>query len=155
MSRLTTLAAFLTFTLVASTAFAHCQVPCGIYDDGARVAQMREDAETITKAIGKITQLAGQHDATAFNQAARWVNTKEEHASRIITTVSEYFLTQKVKAPKAGDPKASAHYHQLLADHHAVMKAAMTTKQTVSPAAAHALMKAIDGLADHYTSEKP
>lgn len=155
MSRLTTAAAFLTVTLAASAAFAHCQVPCGIYDDGARIAQMHEDASTIAKAVGQIHQLAGKHDPTAFNQAARWVNTKEEHASRIISTVSEYFLTQKVKLPNASDPKAVAHYHQVLADHHAVMKAAMKTKQTVDPAAAQVLSEAIDELAHHYTSEKP
>ena len=155
MSRFTTAAAFLTFTLAASAAFAHCQVPCGIYDDGARFTQMREDAATIEKAVGKIHELSGKHDATAFNQASRWVSTKEDHASRIITTVAEYFLTQKVKPPSGSDPKAVAHYHQVLADHHAVMKAAMKTKQTVAPAAVVALKAAIDELADHYTSKKP
>ena len=69
--------------------------------------------------------------------------------------MSEYFLTQKVKAPKARDPKARAHYHQMLADHHAVMKAAMKTKQTVDPVAVQALSAAIEELAHHYTSEKP
>ena len=31
-------------------------------------------------------------------QATRWVMTKEEHASKIITTVADYMLAQRVKA---------------------------------------------------------
>ena len=30
---------------------AHCQVPCGIYDDHARVEAMAEDAATVIKAV--------------------------------------------------------------------------------------------------------
>ena len=50
MSRTKIAAAFLFASFAASAAFAHCQVPCGIYDDGARIAQMKEDAATIEKA---------------------------------------------------------------------------------------------------------
>ena len=41
-------------------------------------------------------------------------------------------------------------YLKSLADHHAVMRAAMKTKQTVDPAAAEALEAAIKNLAEHY-----
>lgn len=34
---------------VPQFSFAHCQVPCGIYDDHARVAAMLEDAATVEK----------------------------------------------------------------------------------------------------------
>ena len=37
--------------------FAHCQVPCGIYDDDLRVRQMFEDLTTIDKAIDEIQSL--------------------------------------------------------------------------------------------------
>ena len=69
--------------------------------------------------------------------------------------MAEYFLTQKVKPPQDSSKKALAHYHEMLADHHAVMRAAMKTKQTVDPAAVDALAAAIDALADHYTQEEP
>ena len=128
---------------------AHCQVPCGIYDDHARVARLREDATTIAKAIAQISDLAGQHDSQALNQATRWIVTKEEHASHIIEVVSEYFLTQKVK-PVAAGAEGYAAYLKKLADHHAVMVAAMKTKQDAAPATAAALNKAIDALATHY-----
>ena len=38
------------FIAGSGDAFAHCQMPCGIYDDDARIQQMREDAVTIRKA---------------------------------------------------------------------------------------------------------
>ncbi len=128
---------------------AHCQVPCGIYDDSARITRLREDAATIAKAITQIQELAGKHEAQAFNQAARWVSTKEAHASHIIEVVSEYFLAQKVK-PVATAASGRDAYLEKLADHHAVMVAAMKTKQQANPASVDALVQAIDALARHY-----
>jgi nickel superoxide dismutase len=130
-------------------AAAHCQVPCGIYDDAARIHELEEDASTITKAINKIRELSGKHDSQAFNQAVRWVTTKDAHASHIITTVAEYFLAQKVKTVGAGEELHNA-YLASLADHHAVIKAAMKTKQRADLEAAKALDQAIAKLATHY-----
>lgn len=142
------------FGIVASqpsVSRAHCQVPCGIYDDAARIERLREDATTISKAIKNINELAGKHSGTALNQAVRWVTTKEDHASHIIDVVSEYFLTQKVKPVAAGAEGYEA-YLKTLADHHAVMLAAMKTKQAADPATVEALNKAIDKLATHFES---
>ncbi|MFT5234211.1 MAG: nickel superoxide dismutase [Candidatus Krumholzibacteriia bacterium] len=33
----------------SSQAYAHCQIPCGIYNDHARVQQMLEDVATVEK----------------------------------------------------------------------------------------------------------
>ena len=85
----------------------------------------------------------------AFNQAARWVATKEAHASDIIQIVAEYFLTQKVK-PVAPGAEGYDAYLRMLADHHAVMVAAMKTKQSADSATVAKLNKAIDTLAVHY-----
>lgn len=135
--RLTLLALFL---LAPATAAAHCQVPCGIYDDHARVDRMLEDVMTIEKAVKKIRELAGKDDPQSVNQTVRWITTKEQHASRIIETISTYFLTQKIKLPSGGDAKA---YQEKLAAHHAVMVKAMKTKQTVDPAAVTELRDAV------------
>jgi nickel superoxide dismutase len=132
---------------------AHCQVPCGIYDDAARIARLREDATTIGKAVTNIRQLAGSHDAQGQNQLVRWINTKEDHASHVIAVVSEYFLTQKVK-PVAPDADGYGAYLKKLADHHAVMVAAMKCKQNADPKKVHELEHAIDALAKHYVAEK-
>ena len=131
------------------TASAHCQVPCGIYDDQSRIARLREDATTIAKAIDQINALVGKHDAKSMNQAVRWISTKEEHASHIITVVAEYFLTQKVKTVSSGDGAHDA-YLKKLADHHAVMVAAMKTKQNADASYVSHLRSAIDALAAHY-----
>ncbi len=128
---------------------AHCQVPCGIYNDHGRIDAMLEDVTTITKAIIQINELSQQHNALSFNQAARWVSTKEQHASHIITTVAEYFLTQKVKAVPANDAGYQK-YLQSLALHHRVMRAAMKTKQTVDPESAAALRVAVEELGKLY-----
>jgi nickel superoxide dismutase len=143
------LAAGIMLVLSSRSANAHCQVPCGIYDDAARLARMKEDATTIAKAIDNIRTLSGEHGAKSINQVVRWVTTKEDHASHIIQVVSEYFLTQKVKPVEAGAEGHDA-YLKSLADHHAVMVAAMKCKQDADPATVDALNKAIDALAAHY-----
>lgn len=137
---------------VAPRVQAHCQVPCGIYDDQARVDQMNEDVETIRKAMSQMAELAGKSDAQSMNQLVRWITTKEQHASNIITIVSEYFLTQKL-APVT--PEAEGHdiYLRKLADHHAVLRAAMKVKQNADPAFADTLHEALHDLARHYAIE--
>ena len=149
MKKILGLTALALLAFGAREAAAHCQVPCGIYDDAARIHQLKEDASTITKAIQKIQELSGKHDSQAFNQAARWVATKDVHASHIITTVAEYFLTQKVKAVASGGEQYEA-YLANLADHHAVLRAAMKTKQRASRDSAKELDEAIAQLATRY-----
>ena len=149
MRKLIALAAVMAAVSAAPEARAHCQVPCGIYDDPARITAMREDAATIAKAIQHVMDLAGNADAQSLNQAARWISTKEAHASNIISVVAEYFLTQKVKAV-AADAEGYDAYLAKLADHHAVMRAAMATKQKADLEAASNLDAAIEKLAAHY-----
>lgn len=136
----------------ASDLEAHCQVPCGIYDDGARVAELREDARTIGKAIAKIGELAGKQDAQSANQLTRWVNNKEKHAANIIEVVAEYFLAQRIK-PVAEGADGYAAYLTKLGDHHAVIVAAMKTKQKADGGAVDALNAALDVLGSHYGND--
>lgn len=130
-------------------ASAHCQIPCGIFDDAARIARLNEDATTIAKAVGQIRLHAGKHATQAVNQATRWIATKEDHASHIIEVVSEYFLAQRVTPEPHGTSGRDA-YLQKLADHHAVMVAAMKTKQHVDASYVNNLRSAITQLATHY-----
>lgn len=145
------------WTIQVQRAEAHCQVPCGIYDDDARIAMLREDAVTIAKAIDNVNQLAGKTDAQSLNQATRWIMTKEDHATHIIDVVSAYFLTQKVK-PVAPGAEGYDAYLKMLGDHHMVMVCAMKTKQSADPKTVGELNAAIDRLAAHYmpkaTAEK-
>ena len=45
-----------------SVILAHCQVPCGIYDDALRIIQIKEDFQTIDKSISKINVLSKASD---------------------------------------------------------------------------------------------
>ncbi len=142
-------AASMFLTAIRPVAVAHCQVPCGIYDDHARITAMLEDTTTIAKAMDQINELAGKQDAQSFNQATRWVITKEQHAERIQTTIAQYYMAQRVKAAQPG-ADAYDSYLQKLAAHHAVIVAAMKAKQTVDPKAAVALRKAIEAISAYY-----
>lgn len=129
--------------LTPAAAHAHCQIPCGIYDDNARVASMLEDAATVRKAADLIAALAAKTDPQSRNQLVRWVANKESHAQKIIATISDYFLTQRVKP-------AQADYAERLRKHHAVIVAAMRAKQSAGAKAADALKSAIEALAPYY-----
>lgn len=122
---------------------AHCEVPCGIYDDSARVTAMLEDCATIEKATLKMAELAGKTDAQSQNQMVRWVTNKEDHAQKIISTISDYFLTQRVKASQAD-------YTQRLVKHHRVIVAAMKAKQNADGKYATELKAAIQALTAYY-----
>ncbi len=123
--------------------YNHCQIPCGIYDDHARVQSMLEDAETVTKSIKMMNQLAGKSDPQSQNQMIRWVMNKEEHAQKVISTICDYFLTQRVK-PDQDD------YSERLIKHHAVIVAAMKAKQHAGEEYAESLRKSIEALHPYY-----
>ncbi len=129
--------------LLPTLGLTHCQVPCGIYDDAARVKGMLEDAATVLKTTKLIAELAGKTDAQSQNQMVRWVVNKEQHAQKIIATISDYFLTQRVK-PGQED------YMERLAKHHAVIIAAMKAKQNADLKYAQALQDSIKALRSYY-----
>jgi len=140
--------AFALFCMVIpQQAMAHCQVPCGIYDDYARVQAMLEDAATVAKAVKMMGELAGKTDAQSQNQMVRWIMNKEKHAQNVIETISDYFLTQRVK-PDQED------YAKRLAKHHAVIVAAMKAKQNSDAKSAAALKASIEALASYYPEHK-
>ena len=123
--------------------YAHCQIPCGIYDDYARVQSMLEDADTVIKSADSIADLSGKSEAQSINQAARWKMNKEEHAQNIILTISNYFMTQRIK-PSQED------YTERLIKHHAVIIAAMKAKQNADVAHAEVLKKSVEALLPYY-----
>ena len=145
---ITTIAAAACCLFISPRVEAHCQIPCGIYDDHARVDSMLEDTATVVKSMKRIAELAGKTDAQSQNQLVRWVTNKEKHAQNIIDTISGYFLTQRVK-PEQKD------YAERLKKHHAVIVAAMKAKQRVDPEAAQQLQKRIKALEPYYPERNP
>ena len=136
------------FTLVVvQSTHAHCQIPCGIYDDNAQVKSMLENSVTVEKSMKLIAALAGKTDAQSQNQMVRWVMNKEKHAQNIISTISNYFLTQRVK-PDQKD------YAARLIKHHAVIIAAMKAKQNTDLKYSKTLKKCIEALEPYYPKPK-
>ncbi len=126
---------------------AHCQIPCGIYDDYARLLSMLEDTATVEKSAKQIAGLAGKSDAQSQNQYVRWVMNKEKHAQNVIDTISDYFLTQRVKSSQAD-------YSERLIKHHRVIVAAMKTKQNADSRYTSELQNSIEALAPYYPEHK-
>ena len=126
---------------------AHCQIPCGIYDDHARVQVMLEDAATVEKSVTSIAELSGKSDPQSQNQLVRWVMNKEQHAQNVIDNISDYFLTQRVK-PDQED------YADRLIKHHTVIVAAMKAKQNADMSHAQALKESIEALSAYYPEHK-
>ena len=143
----------------SSPVAAHCQIPCGIYDDPMRITMLREDAATIAKAVDTARTLDSDdytsEDGTSaldLNQLIRWTTTKDEAATNIQRIVSDYFLTQRVKAVPAGEDGHDAYLDQLT-KMHAILVAAMKCKQTVDPAAVATLKASIEVIAPMYVHE--
>jgi small subunit ribosomal protein S27Ae len=67
----------------------HCQVPCGIFDDPAMVAELKQHAITIRKSMVQSTELHATGDLQSLNQVVRWINTKEDACSKIIAAVGK------------------------------------------------------------------
>jgi ubiquitin len=139
-----------TLHLVLRLRGGHCQVPCGIFDDPAIVAEIKQACATIRKAMVQSKELHATvgSDLLAMNQMIRWVTTKEEHCSKIITTVAEYCLCQRVKKEIFS---SESDYVDALKAHHAVMQAAMKAKQTMDVAACDTLEHAVEDFAKMYT----
>ena len=129
--------------LLPGLASSHCQVPCGIYDDHARVKAMLEDVETVRKAVTMMTELAEKTDVQSRQQFTRWVMNKETHAQLIISTIADYFLTQRVKA-------AQKDYVERLKRHHAVIVNAMHAKQKANLTVVDALEASVKALEEYY-----
>jgi nickel superoxide dismutase len=97
--------------LYLSSAQAHCQVPCGIYDDATRMTLIFEHTTTIEKSMKQITELEEGKNA---NQLVRWIMTKEDHADKIQKIVSEYFMTQRIKLDATEYVKKITALHKML-----------------------------------------
>ncbi len=106
----------------SATAYSHCEIPCGIYDDAMRIKMISEHITTIEKSMGKIMDIekSKHHDA---NQLVRWVVNKEEHANQLQEIVTQYFMTQRLKTDQKNYTEKLSLLHQMLV-------AAMKSKQT-------------------------
>jgi nickel superoxide dismutase len=110
--------------LLAMVAYAaaHCEIPCGIYDDEMRVNAIAEHITTIEKSMNQILKLQ-KTTPVNYNQLVRWIMNKEDHANQLQEIVTQYFMTQRIK------PDTSVYEKQVLVLHQMLI-AAMKCKQT-------------------------
>ena len=109
---------------------AHCQIPCGIYDDAARFASIREHLTTIEKSMVQINQLSSDRENANLNQLVRWVENKDDHADQLTEIVTYYFMAQRVKPTNTDDKAAYAAYVEQVTALHQMVVFAMKCKQT-------------------------
>ncbi|MBW8036216.1 MAG: superoxide dismutase [Planctomycetes bacterium] len=130
--------ALLIFGIFVEKVYSHCQIPCGIYDDQARFAQIAEDIVTIEKSMKEITRLSGAKKKD-MNQIVRWVNNKDHHAESLGETVTYYFMAQRIKPVKAGQGKAYDKYVKEVSLLHRMLVHSMKAKQSTDMAHVSAL----------------
>ncbi|MGD7652970.1 MAG: superoxide dismutase [Ni] [Verrucomicrobiales bacterium] len=135
--------------LSTPAALAHCQVPCGIYDDANVISAMKTDGVTIEKASAQIVELSKDPAANA-NQITRWVVNKEKHAQSIQDTVSAYFLAQRLHLP-ADDADKDAYLKKLTLCHQVIV-AAMKCKQSTDPAEVAKLKSLLESFGKEFSA---
>ncbi len=133
--------------LPSSPVYAHCDVPCGIYDP--KPAQIA--AATVLKMMQKIMELptdgSPEEILQARNSFVRMVLTKEEHARKckeeILILWTDYFKPEHLeKFPDLHDTFWKA------------AKLCSEAKQTVDIAVAEELVASVDRIAEMFNDSK-
>ncbi|MFC2125390.1 superoxide dismutase [Ni] [Bacteroidota bacterium] len=137
------------FLLINKIAFAHCEVPCGIYDDSVRITLIKEHITTVEKSMKLIIELSAESSPN-YNQLVRWVMNKEEHASRIQEIVSQYFLHQRIKFTDPADKEKYQKYLSQLELLHKLQVYSMKSKQSTDLANIEQLRKTVAAFEESY-----
>lgn len=129
--------------LLLQTVYAHCDVPCGIYDP--KPAQIA--AATVVKMVEKIEALPKDQATATMNSFVRMVLTKEEQARKckeeLLILWTDYFKPEHlVMFPNLHDIFWKA------------AKLCSKNKQEVSMESAQALVAAVDEIADMFHKSK-
>lgn len=128
---LSSLVILLSFCVVPP-AFCHCEIPCGIYEDGMRLDLIGEHITTIEKSLKMIKDLS-KDEGKNINQLVRWVGNKEEHAEKIQSIVHQYFMTQRIKPVEEIQAEKYRKYIKELKLLHEMLVSAMKSKQSTGP----------------------
>lgn len=123
--------------------FAHCDVPCGIYDP----KPMQIAAATVLKMAEKMQALSTERSATEMNNYVRMVVTKEEHARickhELLVLWTDFFKPEHLESfPDLHDKVWST------------AKLISKTKQGVDLYSAQELVKAVDEIAEIFQKIK-
>lgn len=124
--------------------YAHCDVPCGIYDPHEAIVA----AQTCVRMMDLISELpSGAPDLESRNKFMRYVNTKESHAEKAKHEVriiwGDYF--------KEDHLKVAPDLHQLVWK---IMKQASKVRQSVDKQAALDLLDSVNKFAEIFWKTK-
>lgn len=126
--------------LPANPVYAHCDIPCGIYDP--HTAQLA--AKTVFKMVQKINELPKNSELITMNSLVRMVMVKEEHAQlckkEILILWTDYFKTEHLE--KFPD------LHDLIWK---TTKLCSDNKRMVDEGKAEELIKAVDQVAEIFS----
>ncbi|MFP4056476.1 MAG: superoxide dismutase [Ni] [Candidatus Brocadiia bacterium] len=139
--------------LVPRPLAAHCEIPCGIYDDQARAQRIAEHIMTIEKSMRQIAELRAAGEKN-YNQLVRWIVNKEDHATKLQHIVTQYFMTQRLKPADPADEAAHGKYMAQLEVLHGMLVAAMRAKQTTDLAHVARLRELLERFRTLYFGEK-
>lgn len=129
--------------------FAHCEIPCGIYEDTLRIELIKEHITTIEKSMNMINKLT-KEEKKNYNQIVRWVNNKEEHAKKLQDIVSQYFLHQRIKPTSPENKEMYEKYIERLTLLHELLVYSMKAKQTTDLTYIDKLNKTINAFEKSY-----
>lgn len=123
--------------------YAHCDLPCGIYETDSAV----HAAVTCLRMIEKIEQIGELDSAEKYNGFVRAVHIKEQHAQKVKDQLyllwSDYFKPEHLE--KYPD------LHNIFWE---TIKQASKVKQTVSRSEAEALVTKVSSIADLFADSK-
>ncbi len=147
----------------ARVAWAHCDIPCGIYDP--HLAQLA--AHTVVRMDSLISEVkqAPPTDADTRNKMIRYVAVKEQHAEIVKHELrilwADYFKPEHLQKPKPNKSSAGPSetgvslgfpdLHNLFWN---ALKAASKAKQSANPADAEALLDAVNKIAEIFWKTK-
>ena len=121
---------FVLFVGLSASAFAHCEIPCGIYGDKMRFEMWLEQITTVEKSMNQIVELSKAGEKN-YNQIVRWVYNKDKHADDIREIAVQYFLAQRIKPVEdTNDQAAVTKYNESLTVLHHIIVHSMKAKQT-------------------------
>lgn len=123
--------------------FAHCDIPCGIYDP--KPSQLA--AKTVLTMVQKINALPNNHELITMNSLIRMVSVKENHAElckkEILILWTDYFKSEHLE--KFPD------LHDLIWK---TSKLCSENKRVVDEAKAQELVEAVDKISEIFEQTK-
>ena len=153
MKRNMLLSLLLIAVIVPVQIYAHCEIPCGIYNDKMRIDMLKEHVTTIEKSMNQIIELQ-KAETINYNQLVRWINNKDDHADEMQHIVTQYFMTQRIKPVDGSDKAALEKYQKELGLLHEMLVYAMKAKQTTDLQNCTKLNELIDSFYNSYFTEE-